>query len=71
MGKKWANWILAIISTIGRIFYYPSQRKILKGFWSIMVLCNYSYFFYENWVRNEQMNPNIQEIENLDSNAQN
>jgi hypothetical protein len=30
---------------------------------------NIILLFYENWVKNKQMNPNIQEIEILDTNA--
>ena len=40
--------------------------EILKGFWSIMALCNYSWtIFDENCVKNEQMIPDVQEIKKI------
>ena len=38
----------------------------IKGIWSIMVLCNYSWtIFDENWVKNEQIIPDVQEIKKI------
>ena len=38
----------------------------IKGIWSIMALCNYSWtIFDENCVKNEQMIPDVQEIKNF------